>query len=367
MRAKIATFVIFLVLSGTTNATAQTRIRVADPGCQSCGIAVTKLFTAGGLDDPSSMSRPNTAALNSRGELLVAYPDSRGQFFVYGPDGSFRKAIGRRGTGPGEFNLIRHIRVARGDTVHVADLDLRRSILAPDFRFLRSTRYVLNSDDFEPLARDTILVAGNVNTRAAIGLPLHLFFDPQDMLSFGADRPNQQDDLSAALRRVIALHPGGSTFWAASMTSYTIQQFDRSGKLLRTLYREADWFEPYSAPFRVSTRQPPQPRISDIRVDSEGLVWVLIHVADPEWKKAVRLGPRNGGQQFYGLTSDEEYWDTVIEVIDPDAARTVASIRLPDYMKLFIGNGETFSYREDSDGTPWLDVWRVSVSTGRGK
>jgi len=360
MIMRLATPIILLIALSTSAATAQPRIRVSEPSCESCGIAVAKLFTIGGLDDRSNMSRPNTAAMNSRGELLVSYPDSRGQFFVYGPDGTFRRAVGRRGAGPGEFNLIRHIRVGRGDTIHIADLALRRTVLSPDFRFVRSTRFPLNTDDFELIAGDTVLIAAIVNTRAATGFPLHKFADAQEMFSFGVDKPvAYPPDQSEVLRRVITVDDQGS-LWAASVSSYTIQQFDRSGKLLRTLYREPDWFKPHAAPFRVLQDQPPSPRITDVRIDGDGLVWVLLRVADPDWKEAVVPGPANGRQRLLGLKSEAGYYDTLIEVIDPQSAKTIASMRVPDYMKLFIGGRESYSYREDGDGLPYIDVWRLS-------
>src|SRR5215213_5330837 len=57
----------------------------------------------------------------------------QGRIVAFGPDGRFLRTMGRKGSGPGEFQAIRTIQVLPGDSLLVFDGGLNRvSVFAPD-------------------------------------------------------------------------------------------------------------------------------------------------------------------------------------------------------------------------------------------
>jgi hypothetical protein len=69
-------------------------------------------------------------ALDSRGNLLVG--DLGGQVMELAPDGALRRRIGRKGSGPGEFDAVDAVHVLPGDSLFVFDASLERvTVFAP--------------------------------------------------------------------------------------------------------------------------------------------------------------------------------------------------------------------------------------------
>ncbi len=80
----------------------------------------------------------------SDGRIVLANAGS-GEIRVYGDDGRFLAAHGRKGEGPGEFQNPVLVGSLGGDTLVVVDQDLRRiSLVGPDEGFLQAIRI---SDD----------------------------------------------------------------------------------------------------------------------------------------------------------------------------------------------------------------------------
>jgi hypothetical protein len=79
----------------------------------------------------TELSSFNHLAVDSRGNVHV--PDFyRHRVVTFGPDGQFVRALGRRGSGPGEFRAIRTVQVLRGDSLLVYDGSLGRiNVFAP--------------------------------------------------------------------------------------------------------------------------------------------------------------------------------------------------------------------------------------------
>src|SRR4051812_49289354 len=68
-------------------------------------------------------------ALDSRGNLLVG--DLGGQVTELAPDGALRRRIGRKGSGPGEFDAVDGVQVLPGDSLFVYDGSLERVTVFP--------------------------------------------------------------------------------------------------------------------------------------------------------------------------------------------------------------------------------------------
>ena len=73
----------------------------------------------------------------SDGRIFVADADA-GHIKVLTPDGSLMDTLGRKGEGPGEFQRLRQVSLARGDSLFVLDSQRRRvSVFAPSGRLAR--------------------------------------------------------------------------------------------------------------------------------------------------------------------------------------------------------------------------------------
>lgn len=353
------TIAIAALLGASLFVTQEPTLVTMDARCTECSVHLTKLFTVGGVDDPANLTRPNSAAITSHGELVLSHPGARGQFFVYASDGSFKRAVGRVGSGPGEFMLVRMLRLGAGDTLYVFDNGASRiSVFDPAYTFVRSGRGVSNSSDFVPVGAGFI-VGASVRTPDQAGYPLHEVGASGITRSFGERQTSRRGERGPALDRALERAPDGS-LWAAHASEYRIDRFDADGRLVQQLVRRVEWFQPHTASGRIEADQPPMPRILDIALDEDGLLQVLIRVADPEWKKAVTAHGALQGRAMLGFTTDEAYYDSIIEVIDPRTARVVASSRTPMAVRFLAGRNTAVSYRE-VDGAPFVDVWRVSL------
>jgi len=360
-------FVLGAVATLPAPAAAQRTTKViADPDCSNCTIELTRSFTIGGIDDSSQLAQPNGAALNSKGELLLSHIAAPNQVFVYDNAGRFLRAIGRAGNGPGEFRLVRSLRIGRGDTLYVFDNGVPRiSVFDNTHTFVRAIPALLNSNDFIRLQSGEFVMNAIRRTPKEVGYPLHMVDSSGITRSFGTQKPEFRRDLASLLNRRLAVGSDGA-LWAAHETAYQIEMLDSSGRVTQRFVRDVDWFEPHASSPRIEADKPPAPRIHDFRVDENGFLWVLIRVADPKWKDALKPQGRLQGRTYLGYTTPDAYFDSIVEVIDPRTGKLVASGRSPEAILFLLGHGAALSYRE-SDSVPYVDFWRVSTQLQTGR
>ena len=105
------------------------------------------------------------------GSLVVA-DDTWLQIRLYSPEGSFVRATGRDGEGPGEFSGgIEQMVGAGGDTVWVLDWDGRVSVFGPDLALARTFSLLANASSIHDLGDGSMAVEyiSPFWTRDAIG------------------------------------------------------------------------------------------------------------------------------------------------------------------------------------------------------
>jgi 6-bladed beta-propeller len=91
-------------------------------------ITITRDLRIGSADDPDAgFSRIGSVAVDDEGSIYV-FELADSKIRVYGRDGTFLRAIGGKGRGPGEFEYLRRFGVM-GDTVWTIDIGLRRITL----------------------------------------------------------------------------------------------------------------------------------------------------------------------------------------------------------------------------------------------
>lgn len=97
----------------------------------------------GVLEGPEEyqLERVVHAAILSDGRIVIADAGAHALRF-YAADGTFQRAAGRRGAGPGEFEYLAEAFVDRGDSIHVWDPSLgRMSVFSSDGDFVRSALF----------------------------------------------------------------------------------------------------------------------------------------------------------------------------------------------------------------------------------
>jgi hypothetical protein len=298
---------------------------------------------------------------DGQGRFLIAHDDVADEVGVYDSSGSFLRTLGRRGQGPGEWSRIHHLD-AKGRFVYVADPgNGRETVLDQGLAAVRAI-------PLRGSPRDVLVVSDSLrvfntllNTSDLAGYPLHVV-DLQGRLtaSFGDGGGVVRRDREVdAWRRLAAASDGG--FWASHTSRYLIERWTIAGERTLTVERAAAWFPDGSGkPAWEGADVPPRPLVAGVWEDAEGLLWVAVAVPDPEWRKALSVTPDGAG--YSALPGD--YYDTMIEVLDPSSRRVVAGGRF-DFMGHFTGNLRIAAYREETAGMPWIDVFRIRIESER--
>jgi sugar lactone lactonase YvrE len=90
----------------------------------------------GGTDPDTRLQRPTGMALDRAAKRIYITDTLRHQLLVLGTDGSLVRVIGRRGTGPGEFNYPTAVTVSAGKVYVVDAMNFRIQAFTPDGQFL---------------------------------------------------------------------------------------------------------------------------------------------------------------------------------------------------------------------------------------
>jgi hypothetical protein len=333
-----------------------------DPRCTACRIELTPGVRLGDRDGPGSIEHLESHVVrDSRGRYII-----RGSYStnlkVYSANGDFMRTVGRKGGGPGEFEGVAAIQILAGDTLLAFDWGtVRWSLFSPEYDFLQSGPL-----PFQPEPQAIALKTGDFvlnsdrRTPRQIGQPLHeINRSGQLVRSFGSPSGVYRRDIPSLMSRALA-PSGGALLWSAYRRRYQIDLIDASrGTIVRSFVREADWFPDEMKPEpRSATQDPaPYPYIVDIQEQS-GLLWILISMADPDWRAQVQEGAP--GEHFQVL-DDQGYRDSVIEVIDLECATVLASVRVPEYVRQFVAPGVVGTTIEDDEGYPYLQTWLVRL------
>lgn len=312
-------------------------------------------------DEPLSIARM------SDGRWLVVAMNNPAQIAVFAAKGTFLQPLGRAGAGPGEFRAIRFIAVTPGDTVRAFDAMLRRmTSYTPKLDMIRTIDFdVTRVSDLEFLASGSVITGQSIPTIERAGLPLHVLSAAGVITrSFGDEEPGYRTHSNDAERMWRTIAPeSDSVVWVAHLVRYTLEEWKLSGQKIRELVRDVKWFRPHTnagIDF-AHPEKPPKPGLVDIRRDAAGLLWVAIHVADNNFRRA--LGPVKGmyGRKVIGPIDNNRYYDTIIEVIDPRTARLVASARFDDSLRFVGETAYVIAYHEDEEGFPYIHASEIRL------
>ena len=354
---------VALCVTWLTSAQAQGPQGVSGPAdCSSCRLSLSRIATLGDSAGPGMVSQQGQVVRDSRGHYYVTSNADIGRALVFAPNGRFVASLGRSGTGPGEFQdrpLIRPIPggVAAFDLVarRVSTFDLQRRLLA-------TTQLEVPIDGAVVLGDQRFVIAAEVRSRSLIGFPLHVVDQSGKLIrSFGADSQRVERTRGFDGFRIIT-SGSASTFWAARINEYLIEEWDTSGTRRAQIKRQAEWFPKWTfAPGALGQVAQP-PNVFDLRLAGDTL-WVFIRVTDQKWHPPVTsVGT---GERVIPDTRRDSLFDTIVELIDVRRHRLILSHRFTQNLVGRVGDDLVATYEEDRSGNPRYVIWRISVTRFR--
>jgi hypothetical protein len=153
---------------------------------------------------------------------------------LFSKQGRFRKAVGRKGRGPGEFSFPSGVS-ALGGRLYVADkLNARIQVLDSSGRYLWSFGVPFAPDKVLALGPNRILVTHNPSGRSGTEKMLHAFDGRGYLLWERLDSRASGDPVADAFGNMILVNPGsrGDCFVVFKSRERTILHYGGGGSLL---------------------------------------------------------------------------------------------------------------------------------------
>lgn len=323
-----------------------------------CTIAADPVVLLG--DEEQGIVGPNfVIERDSLGRYLVAFAGNPARIQVFDSDGAHLQTVGRRGQGPGEYISVSALAMIDG-RLHVFDSPARRrTVLDSAFTVLRTARIPGQPISLAAFARDTLVVNTSIRTRDLAGYPLHVLApDGEVVRSMGYVEGYRVDFRTSDMRQLA--RAADDEFWAAHTTEYVIERWGLDGARRAVIELVTDWFDGYTGNCcTFDPEVPPKPRLKSIEVDSNGWVWVISSVSDPEWHEALVDGETGPGS--FWVDDWNGFYDSVVDVIDPGSNELIASGRFDEYFTRWIEPGLTASNVLVGGVSPRIRVWRLRV------
>lgn len=328
-------------------------------------LLLTRTATLGTVDEKSAVSSTEMVAFDAQRRIYVGMADV-GEVRVFDARGTFLRAIGRRGAGPGEFEGIAGVSLDAADSLLVYDPRLSRISVfapAPSYRYTRSVAVPPGVSPENALQRlDNRLFVLNTTVMGRNGMTQSVhFIDASNggaTRSFGPEIPFRTFyTFQTAGRFSIAAVKSG--IWTLRSNEFLLEKWDLNGNRTQQMRFENTWFQPYHKNADLNT-EPSNPIPRGLQVDSAGLLWVLIQAPSADQAKYRAVSSR-AGEKAATFTDNVGAFDTIIQVIDPASRRVVAAGRVDHQVMAVPKAGWMVTYRQDAEGVPLLDVWRVEM------
>jgi hypothetical protein len=282
---------------------------------------------------------------------------------VYDSTGRFIQEIGRKGKGPGEFIYPVTVNVDRRNQLLVWDFDgMRETVFDSSYRFVRqyiqraATLVIL--PDGRKVANFSALDARNNPAPVSVYDSLGAV-----VTAFGATDVAHPGVEPWRANRFVGLG-SGNTVWAALPDMYRLERWTLTGHLTNIFTRATEWFAPITKQANLNLGELPTPVTRAVREDPAGRVWFVVSVAAEHWRASLgkpRMVP--GRATTYPERNRSASYDTMIDVIDVNTGKLLVSQRVPGMMQFFLADDLISSYRQDADGTPIIEIWRVRLAT----
>lgn len=352
----VAGVAVFAAVSAGEGSAQEPASVLLAPCVESCSI---ELVVEGEYGEDSGPGMIETAAalgwMDVSGRMYVAGL-SVSQVWVFAPDGSFLRRIGRRGEGPGEFLRIQGA-IGVDDGVF-AVLDPGRGVIVTyDWTgaLLSETRL----RGWVPTGAQTLYYGGSraihsadIRTADRVGYPLHIFDLETGEIEVSFGSRTGEYHLGRGLETHVVARGPGRAVWMARVPKYEIELWEPN-RALRSMRREVEWFPELSLEERRSRghgwEAEPTSGLIGIAAD-DSLLWVLIDTPDERWRQAA-------------ATRDMDLFvDTRIEAIDWRQGRVIASDLFDERLYTWIGPGLAGRLTVKPDGSVRYQTLRARIS-----
>jgi len=190
-------------------------------------------------EDQACLILPVALAYDAAGIYVVDAHDCAVK--VFSKQGRFRAAIGRKGSGPGEFSFPSGVS-AFGGRLYVADkLNGRIQVLAASGRHLGSFGVPFAPDKILALGPDRVLVTHNPSGRGGAEKMLHVFDGRGYLLWEALDSQVSGDPVADTFRNMVLVNPGprGGFFVLFKGRERAILHFGGDGRVLGRIEPDA--------------------------------------------------------------------------------------------------------------------------------
>ena len=256
---------------------------------------------------------------------------------------------------------------AEGDVLVPDELYGMVQVFTPSLKPLRTFMTVDNPQATVVLPGGTVVVSALSGTAERVRYALHLLRAGDDQVT-SMDRSNMRV-LSGANSHGMVRYPAPrdeTSFWSLHAAAYRIDLWDTSGRRVESLRRDAPWFVERTMP-SLARLTPPPTDPTGLAADSDGLLWVLLSVADPEWKGYEVPGRGHGhgaGGSYPGRNRhlEDGVFDSVLEVVDPELVAVVMRTQFDEYFSGFAGPKVVVHYDGSSNDAGTYTVLRLSLT-----
>jgi len=328
-----------------------------------CEILSERVVRLGGEGEEGSfLGWPRVSPLVGEGYYLgnALWTASREPPMVFDRRGRYLRALGPKGGGPGEYRHPEHFLRYLGDSVLVLDRDGGRAVvLDAQLGVGRSLPFVSMASGVVVLDDGSLVLAeSNFSTTR----PIQVFApDGIRRTDFGLNAPPTRTTF--AIRQIA--RSGPRTIWAIhSYGDYEFEEWDVEGNRLRTLRPEREWFPPSRPRVAATPTQPGSPLPLGMFQGTEGHLWAVLMVSDPEWHEG--LGPmvRSVEGEYYPTIDHRKAWDGLVDVIDTTTGASIASRRFDLPIIQVVEPGLVALGRETIDGWWTVELTRLRLSPG---
>jgi hypothetical protein len=280
----------------------------------------------GELEGPGMIESdvPRVVAHRDRGFLIFGTGFSGGYTVShFGPEGQFRNALGRSGTGPGELSDIVDVAFAGDDQIVVLDSRRRTFITFRESGPVVSEVRLegVQTGRFRIINGDTIGVIAVMDRRPeSVGLPLHLVdLRTGDVLRrFGSTGGSWSLSTPYALAvNISETSVPEQAVWWGSVGRPHLEKWSLEGEHRTTITGDLNWFPGDVRGGGSDRTKPPPAAILQFSVDGLDRLWMLTAVPGRRWREVRPEGPE-------GVITPEQarlFRDVRLDVFDLEARR----------------------------------------------
>lgn len=353
------------------SAIAQTmqRIDASQPTCKTCSIQFSKVATIGSIDDPELPTvspRFGGLSFDSKGQFVLS--DVAGQqLLAYTPSGKFIRTLGRKGDGPGEFHQAVRTFFDAYDSLYVVDIG-RVSVFSPDLKYVRTiTMPVAMSQSIIAVPNRWVILNHGLTYR---GSPLKILSNDGALRLFIQDSSALGSCFACTL--VVGNAAAGDRLWSSWNTQYRLQEWRDDGAALRNVsVVNSAWHKGGELVLPGDPNVPPPSVVIALAEDKQHLLWSLGELPVADWTPIPRSKTRTAratrgasnvavGSVTTGLETLKRMI-TAIDVFDMTANKLLVSQRFPHRQFRLIAPGYLAEVREDKDGVPVWDIFKVTI------